>query len=195
MEEMLDLIKKLREATECSIGECKKALEESGGDFEKAKMILSLAAAKTAAKKATRETKAGIITSYVHSNNKIGVLVELLCETDFVAKNPAFPELAKNIAMHIAGMAPTYISMSDIPEETRSAIQKQAEEEVGKLGKPTEIAKNIVEGKVSAYFGAQSLLTQPFVKDQDKTVNDLIQEAIGKFGENIRVNRFVRYEL
>lgn len=192
---MLDLIKKLREVTECSIGDCKKALEESGGDFEKAKMILSLSAAKAAAKKASRETKEGIVAAYVHSNKKIGVLVELLSETDFVAKNPAFSDLAHNIALHIAGMAPLYVKIEDIPGDTYEAVKRQAEEDVGKMGKPAEIAKNIVEGKVTAYFASQCLLSQPYVKDQDKTVSDLIQDAIGKFGENIKVNRFIRFEL
>lgn len=192
---MLDLIKKLREVTECSIGDCKQALETARGDLEKAKTILSLSVAKVATKKASRETKEGIVAAYIHSNNKIGVLVELLAETDFVAKNPAFSELAHNLALHIAGMTPTYVKMEDIPPEIYEAVKRQAEEEVGKMKKPENISKNIVEGKVNAYFAAQCLLSQPYVKDPDKTVNDLIQNAIGKFGENIKVRRFVRYEL
>lgn len=192
---MLDLIKKLRDETGCSIGECKKALEETGGDLSKAKNILSLSAAKTAAKKATRETKEGIVACYLHSNKKIGVLVELLCETDFVGKTQAFYDLAYSVAMHVAAMAPTYVSVESVPKETYEPIRAQAEEEVAKMGKSAEMAKNIVSGKVTAYFAAQSLLSQPFIKDTGKTVEDIIKEAIGKFGENIKVNRFVRFEL
>ncbi len=192
---MLDLIKKLREATECSIGECKKALEEAGGDFEKAKRVLTLSASKAAAKKASRETKEGIIASYLHPNKKIGAMVELACETDFVAKNPAFYDLAYNIAMHVAAMAPIYISPDDVPADTRELVRKDAETEVAKMNKPAEIAKNIVEGKVASYFGAQSLLAQPFIKDQNKTIKDLIEETIAKFGENTKVTRFARFEI
>ena len=192
---MLELIKKLRDETGCSIGECKKALEKGNGDIEKAKNILSLSAAKTAAKKAARQTTEGIIAAYLHSNKKIGVLVELLCETDFVAKNELFYELAHSIAMHIAAMAPRYLTIDDAPEDVKKALQIQAEEEVATLGKSSKIAQNIVSGKVHAYFAAESLLSQPYIKDQDKTVGELIQEAIGKFGENIKVHRFIRFEL
>ena len=192
---MLELIKKLRESTECSIGDCKKALDEAKGDFEKAKTVLMLSAAKTAAKKSARETKEGIVATYLHSNNKIGVMIELLSETDFVAKNAAFSDLAHNIALHIAAMNPQYISIEEIPKDVYQAVYAQAEEEVAKMGKSSKIAKDIVEGKVQAYFGAQSLLSQSYVKDQDKTISDLMKEAIAKFGENIKVARFARFEL
>lgn len=192
---MLDRIKKLREETGCSVGECKKALEEAGGDVEKAKTILSLSAAKTAAKKSSRQTHEGIIASYIHSNKKIGVLVELLSETDFVAKNPAFGELAHAIAMHIAAMAPLYVALEGVPADVYEAVKRQAEEEAGKMGKSKAVIRDIVEGKVRAYFAAQCLLSQPYIKEPDKTVGDLIQEAIAKFGENIKVNRFARFEL
>lgn len=192
---MLDLIKKLREETECSIGACKKALEEAAGDYEKAKRVLMLSASKTAAKKAHRETKEGIIASYLHANKKIGVLIELLAETDFVGKNPLFSELAHNIAMHIAAMNPLYVDIDNVPKESIELIKREAESEVAKLNKPAGIVQQIVEGKVNGYFAQQCLLTQSYIKDQDKTVRDLIQEAVSKFGENIKVNRFVRFEL
>ena len=192
---MLELIKELREETSCSIGDCKKALQDAGDDYQKAKMGLMLSAAKVAAKKASRETKEGIVSAYLHSNQKIGVLVELVSETDFVSKNPVFVELAHNIALHIAAMSPLYTQIADVPADVLEAVRRQAEEEVGKLGKSEVIAKNIIEGKVNSYFAAQSLLSQPYVKNQDKTIGDLIQEAIAKFGENIKVNRFIRYEL
>ncbi len=192
---MLDLIKKLRQETGCSIGECKKAIEEAFGDYEKASRVLTLSASKTAAKKAHRETKEGIIATYLHTNNKIGVLVELLSETDFVAKNALFSELAHSIALHIAAMNPLYIRTEDIPKDAIELITREATAEAQKLEKPAHILQQIVEGKVSAYFSQQCLLTQPYIKDQDKTVNDLIQETIAKFGENIKVSRFTRFEL
>ena len=175
---MLDLIKKLREETECSIGDCKKALLEASNDYEKAKRVLMLSASKAAAKKAHRETKEGIVATYLHSNKKIGFLVELLSETDFVAKNPLFSELAHNIAMHVAAMNPLYVGMENVPPDSVELIRREAETEVAKLGKPASIVKQIVEGKVNAYFAQQCLLTQPYIKDPMKCLLELGQVLV-----------------
>lgn len=187
-----ETVKELRERSGVSVMECKKALEEATGDIEKALAILDRRFGGMASKKASRETKDGVIETYVHSNGKLGVILELNSETDFVARNPAFRELAHDIALHIAAMNPAYRSTEDIPEAAVMKERRGFEEEVAKLGKPKEIAGQIVEGKLKARLSEISLLTQPFVKDSAKTVKDLIDEAVGKFGENIKVGRFVR---
>lgn len=188
-------VKELREKTGAGISDVKKALEESGGDMAKAFAIIERKLGSAAVKKASRETRSGIIDAYVHINARIGVLVELFCETDFVARNPAFKELAHNIAMHIAAMNPVYVSIESVPEEILSAEKKNFEEEVRLIGKPTNIQNEIIDGKLKTHFGSLSLLSQPFVKDQDKTVGDFLNEAIGRFGENIKVGKFVRFEI
>lgn len=190
-----ETIKELRERSGVSVMECKKALEESGGDIDQALKVLDKKFGGMASKKASRETKDGVIDVYLHSNAKIGVMLELHSETDFVARNPAFRELAHNIAMHIAAMDPQYCSIEDVPAEVREAEKAEIAGEVAKMGKPDELVAGIIDGKLQAKLAEVSLMSQPFIKDPDKKVSDLIEEAIGKFGENIKIGRFVRYAI
>lgn len=187
-------IKELRERTGASIAECKKALEKTSGDLNSAIAVLERALGGMAAKKSSRELKAGVIESYLHGG-KIGVLVAVYSETDFVARNPEFKALAHDLAIHIAASAPLYRDIAAIPEEVSAAERARFEEEVALLGKSPELECQIVDGKLKAHFEALCLMTQPFVKNPDKTMGDVVNEAIGKFGENIRVGRFVRFEL
>lgn len=188
-------IKELREKTGAGISDVKKALESGGGDMAKAVAFIERKLGSSAVKKASRETKTGIIEAYVHSNFRIGVLVELFCETDFVGRNPAFKELAHDIAMHIAAMSPFYLSINSVSAEVWQKEKDRIYSEVKKLGKPGHMLEEITEGKLKSYFGEVSLLEQSFVKDQNKTVETIISEAVGKFGENIKVGRFVRLEI
>ena len=188
-------IKDLRERTGAGISDVKKALEESGGDHAKALEWLERKLGGMAAKKSSRDTSAGLIDAYIHSNGRVGVLLELYCETDFVARNPAFKVLAHDLSLHIAAMNPLYVSLDAVPKEVWSAEESRIKEEVCGLGKPVEIMAAIIDGKLKAHFGALALLAQPFVKDQDKTVGEFCNEAIGRFGENIKIGRFVRLEL
>ncbi len=191
----IDQIKQLRYETGVSITECKKALEQSQGDLEKAKEILRKWGMDLAEKKATREAKSGLIESYIHPNKKIGVLVEVRCESDFVARSEEFKKMCHDLALHIAGMSPYYIKPEDIPEEFLIGEREIYKEQFKNSGKPQEIIEQIIEGKLKKYKEEISLLTQPFVKAPDKTVQELINEYIAKLGENITVKRFVRYEM
>ena len=191
----IELIKKLREETAVSLQKCKEALEEAKGDIEEAKEILKRRGILDAAKKAGKETGSGIVEAYVHSNKRIGVLVKLACQTDFVARNELFQELAHNLAMHIAAMNPEYISENDIPEETISRLKEAYKEEFGKTEKPAEIVNQIIEGKIKKRFSEVSLLSQAYVKDPSTKVEDLIKTYISKLGENIVVLDFVRFEI
>lgn len=188
-------IKELREKTGAGISDVRKALEEHGGNMEKAMQAIQRKLGSAAEKKATRETKAGLVEVYVHSNGRVGAMLELFCETDFVARNPAFKELAHDLAMHIAAMSPLYLSLDTVPEDMMRVEKSRFAEEVQKLNKPSNITKEIIDGKLKAYFGEIAFLEQPFVKDQDKTVVIVINEAIGRFGENIKVGKFVRFEI
>lgn len=192
---MLDKIKKLREKTGAGMVDIKKALEETGGDEQKAVKILRAKGHNKALKKAARDAKEGVIASYIHSNNKIGVLVELNCETDFVARNSEFQELARDIAMHIAAMNPQFIK----PEEVSADIVKKEKEiwaeQLKNEKKPENIRDKALEGKEKKFRDEASLLSQPFVKNPEITVGDLIAEKVGKIGENIQVGKFIRYEL
>lgn len=195
---MLDAekIKLLREATGASILDCRNILVEKKGDFESAKKILAEKGKAKAGKKADRATGEGIIESYIHSNKKIGVLVELACESDFVAKNAQFLELAHNIAIHIAAANPLCV---DNPE-SYPEIAKVIEEERGKAmeeykGKPKEMLENIVNGKIKKYTDSITLIKQEYIKDPEKTVGGVIEESIAKLGENIKVKRFCRFQL
>ena len=189
------LVKQLREMTGAGILDCKKALEEAGGDLEKAAEILRKKGIAKAAKKASRETKEGIIHSYIHAGGRVGVLLELNCETDFVARNELFQELAKELAMQIAAMKPRYVSREDIPEEVINKEKKIAREAAISEGKPEHIADKIAQGKLEKYFKEVVLLEQPYIKDDKKTIEELIKEYIAKLGENIKVSRFCRYEV
>ena len=177
-----ELIKKLREATGAGMMDVKRALEDAGWDEEKAVQLLRERGAMKAAKKADREAREGIIGHYIHHNQRVGVLVELNCETDFVARNELFQNLAKDLAMHIAMMNPRYVSAEEIP----AALNE---------GKPQQIAEKIAEGRLKKYLEEVVLLEQPFVKDDKVKVKELIQQAIAKIGENIVVRRFCRFEL
>ena len=192
---MLDQIKELREKTDVSVMACKKALEEAGGDMEKAARILRKEGAKVADKKSSRELKAGAVSAYVHATGRLGALVELRCETDFVGKNEAFIALARDIAMHVAASDPLCVAAKDVPEGHKEEIRKIFEEEVGKIDKPADIKEKILEGKMSAYLKERILLEQPFVKNQDITVGELISDSIQKFGENMEISRFARFQV
>lgn len=193
--DQIEQIKKLREETCVSLSQCKKAIEEAGGNLEKAKEILKKWGEDVAQKKSMRATSAGIIESYIHSNKKIGVLVELRCETDFVARNPEFQKLAHDIAMHIAASNPIYISEDDINPEFLEKERKIYLERFAKEKKPPQVLEKMIEGKMAKFKEGICLLTQPFVKDDSKTVKDVINEAISKIGENISVKRFTRFEI
>lgn len=188
-------IKQLRDITLASIMDCKEALEEAGGNVEEAKEVLLKKGKNIAMKKSSREAVEGIVHSYIHSNNKIGALLELNCETDFVARNKEFIELAHDLAMHIAAMDPHYLSLEDIPEEILKREGEIYKEQLVNSGKADDIIEKAIEGKIKKYSEEVCLLTQPFVKDQDKTVSDLINEYIAKLGENIKVGKFIRYEI
>ncbi|NPA26569.1 MAG: translation elongation factor Ts [Chloroflexi bacterium] len=189
----VELIKKLRAATGAGILDCRKALEEAGGDFDKAVEILRKKGLAKAAKKAGREAREGVIETYVHGGGRIGVMVEVNCETDFVARTPEFRELAHEIALQIAAMAPKYVRDEDIPEEVLERERAIARERA--KGKPEHVVERIVDGMLEKFKNEVVLLRQPYIRDESKTVGQLIQEAIAKIGENIVVRRFVRWEL
>jgi len=189
------MVKQLRDMTGAGMMDCKKALQEADGDFDKAIKILRERGLAKAAKKIGREAKEGLIHAYIHAGGRIGVMVEVNCETDFVARTDDFKNLVHDIALHIAAMAPRWISREDVPqeiiEEEKEIYRKRALDE----GKPERVIEKIVEGRLNNFFKENCLLEQPFIKDEDKTVGDVIKEAIAKLGENIVVRRFVRWEL
>jgi len=188
-------VKELREKTGASVMECRNALTECGGDFEKAADYLKKRGSEKALKKAERKTSEGAVAAYIHSNKKVGAIVELLCETDFVARNSEFQSLAYDIAMHIAAMNPKYLSLEKVPEKDREEYEHIAREETALGEKPSEIIEKIVEGKIKKHFDEISLSTQSFIKNQDITIDDLVKEKISKLGENIRIGNFVRFEI
>lgn len=190
-----ELVKELRQRTGIGMMECKKALEESGGDIEKAITILRKKGHARAKDKMHREASEGAVGSYIHLNGKIGVLLEVNCESDFVARNEEFQGLVKNIAMHIAASSPQYVTSEEVPpevlEEEKDIIRGQFKDSK----KPPEILDKIVQGKLGKFFQETCLLDQPYIKDDKISVKDLITSFIAKFGENILVRRFVRFEL
>lgn len=186
-----DLIKELRDATGVSVMQCKKALEEAGGDKEKALVILKKKGAEAAAKKGDRTLAAGMIQAYIHSTGTVGVMVELGCETDFVAKNPDFKALAYDIAMHIAAAKPEFLKREQITDADKAVAQSVFAQEVE--GKPEAMKAQILEGKLAAYFSDRVLLEQPFIKNPDLTVAGVLSEGVQKFGEKIEIVRFTRY--
>lgn len=187
-------IAELRAETGLPMMECKKALVEAGGDKENAIKLLQKRGLDRAASKAGRETKSGLIEAYSHES-RIGVLVEVLCETDFVARNEEFKKLAHDIALQIAAMNPVYVDPESIPAEVLESKKSDLAAEVKAEGKPAQLVDQIVEGKLARYYSEVCLLNQPFIKDQDKIVGNMINEMIAKIGEKIRVSRFIRYEL
>lgn len=171
--------------------QCRKALEEAGGDMEKAVIILQKQSKTVASKKSDRTLGAGVVASYIHGAGSVGAMVELLCETDFVSKNEEFKTLAHDIAMHVAASSPEYVKSTDITEENRAKVLEVLADEV--KDKPENMREKILEGKMAAYFSERILLDQPFVKDQNIKVATLVEQATQKFGERIEVGRFVRF--
>lgn len=184
-------VKALRDITGVSIMQCKKALEEAGNDMEKAKVLLRKISAQVAEKKADRELGSGTVAAYVHSNNKVAGLVVLACETDFVAKNEEFKALAHDIAMHVAAMAPSFITKDEVKEEDITAAKAVFMEEVA--NKPAEMQEKILEGKINSYLKDKVLTEQPFFKDETRTIAELVKEAVQKFGERVEITRAERF--
>lgn len=185
----------LRARTGGGMMDCKKALVEAQGDAEKAILALRKSGAIKAAKKADRETKEGVIGSYIHANGKIGVLVEVLCETDFVAKNTEFKEFVHDVALHIAAMNPKYLKSEDVDAKEVAKEKEIFLAEAKASGKPADIAVKIVDGKIKKFTEESALLCQPFVKDPSKTISELLTEKIAKIGENLEIKRFCRFEI
>ena len=186
-------IKELRDETGNSIMQCQKALIEANGDKDKALVILRKKGGDIAAKKADRTLGASIIHSYVHSNSKVGVLIELSCETDFVAKHEDFKALAYDIAMHITASNPEFLKKEDVTAHAKQAAMEVFEGEVAASGKPKEMQAKILEGKMNAYFKDKILMEQAFIKNPDQTIGDLISGAVQKFGEKTEITRFSRF--
>ncbi len=195
MEITAKLIAELRSKTGIGMMECKKALVEADGDMDKAIEVMRKQGALKAAKKSERETNSGIVESYVHANGKIGVIVEILAETDFVAKNDEFKEFAHDVALHIAAMNPKYVSRDLVPAEVVDEEKKFVLPEIEKSGKPKEIQEKMLEGKISKFLDGMCLLDQPFVKNPDMKISDLLNEKILKIGEKIVISRFSRFEI
>jgi len=191
----IEKIKQLREETAAGMMDVKRALEESEGDVEGARKVLRERGQAIAAKKSSREATEGLIDAYIHFNGRVGVLVEINCETDFVARTPEFKEFARNVALHVASMKPLVVSPEDIPAEAREEERQIVDKQVAEMGKPEKIQAQIVEGRMRKWESEQALLTQPYVKETDKTVGDLLQDTIQRVGENVVIRRFVRYEL
>ncbi len=190
----IDDIKRLRELTGVGITDAKKALVETDGDFDKALEAMRKKGLTKAEKRGEREARAGVIGTYNH-DSRIGVLVEVNCETDFVARNEIFTELVKDLSMHVAASAPQYISEDDIPEQERDKVKIELSEKAKSEGKPAEMLDKIVEGMMKKHFAEQCLLDQSFIKDPDQTVGQLVKEHIAKLGENIVVRRMTRFQL
>ena len=189
------MVKQLREKTGAGIMDCKEALTECGGDINDAFDFLRKKGLATAAKRAGRAMTEGIIQSYIHMDSKLGVLVEVNCETDFVAKNDDFREFAKNMAMHIAATNPVGIRQEDVPKEIIAKEKEIYREQVLEMGKPEKIADKIVEGKLNKFFKENCLMDQAYVRNPEMTIADLLNEMIAKIGENISINRFVRFKI
>jgi len=188
-------VKQLREKTGAGMMDCKKALTECNGDMDKAIDFLRKKGLATAAKRAGRAMSEGVIESYIHLGGKIGVMVEVNCETDFVAKNDEFKEFSKNIAMHIAATNPLGVKEEDVPEEIINREKEVYKGQALEMGKPEKMIDKIVEGKLSKFLKESCLLNQAYVRDPDVTVSDLLNELIAKMGENITISRFSRFQI
>jgi len=195
MEITAAVVKELRERTGIGMMECKKALKECGGEIEEAIKLLRKKGYARAEKRSGRQTSEGLIGSYIHMNGKIGVLVELNCETDFVAKNKEFKELLKNITMHIAAADPQYVSSDDIPEKILEEEKEIIGEQFKDSKKPPEIIEKITAGKLGKFYEEVCLLEQAYIKDDKVTIKELISSFIAKTGENVKVSRFTRYAI
>jgi|SRR5882724_4946275 len=191
----LDLVKELREKTGAGLLDCQKALGEAAGDVDQAVRLLRERGLAKAAKRAMRAATEGSIGAYVHPGGKIGVLIEVSCETDFVAKTPEFQQLVKDLGMQVAAAAPRWVHREEVPaaelEAERAIYRKQAEQS----GKPAKVIERIVEGQLERFYKDTCLLDQPFIKQSDRAVGEIVQEAAGRFGENVTVRRFARFQL
>jgi elongation factor Ts len=191
----IEKIKQLREETAAGMMDVKRALDETDGDVEGARKVLRERGQAIAAKKSSRAATEGLIDAYIHFNGRVGVLMEVNCETDFVARTPEFKEFVRNVALHVASMKPICVSPEDIPAEDREEERQIVDKQVAEMGKPENIQAQIVEGRMRKWESEQALLTQPYVKEMDRTVGDLLQDTIQRIGENVVIRRFVRYEL
>ena len=187
-------VKELRERTGAGFMDCKKALTEADGDLDKATSILRERGLAAAAKKSSREAREGLVSSYIHTGGRVGVLIEVNCETDFVARTDEFQKLARDLAVQVAGLAPKYVDQDSIPEADLAAKKAELAEDPSVQGKPENIRPQIIEGQLKKWFAQVCLLDQPF-RDEERTVGELITDRIATIGENIRVRRFTRYAL
>ena len=185
------LVKTLRDKTSAGMMDCKRALTEAGGDLEKAEDLLRKKGILKAGSKSSRATKEGVIASYIHMQGKVGVLVEINCETDFVAKNDAFRDFVKDITLHIAASSPICVSREQVPASLVARERDIAADQV--KGKPANIVEKIVDGKIDKYFAGVCLLDQPFIKNPDQTIEEFVKSKIAELGENIVIRRFTRY--
>lgn len=189
------MVKDIRDATSASFIDCKKALEETSGNVDKAVEILRVKGLAKASKKAGRDTPEGVVTSYIHAGGRIGVLLEVNCETDFVARNDEFQQFTREVAMQIAAANPTYVAEADVPEDIINKEKEIMKAQVIESGKPDNIANKIVEGKISKYFEENCLVNQIYIRDKKRKISDLLSELIAKVGENIQIRRFERFQL
>ena len=192
---LASVVKELRDMSGAGMMECKKALTEASGNIEQAIDILRKSGAAKARKKSGRSTKEGIILPYIHPGSKLGVLIEINCETDFVAKTDDFQNLTKDIAMHIAASAPMSISREEIPSDTLEREKEIYTDQAKQSGKPENVIEKMIDGRLNKFYQENVLLEQTFVKDPDKTVQDLITDTVAKLGENIIISRFSRFQL
>jgi len=188
-------VKKLREKTGVGMMDCKNALAETGGDFDKAVDILRKKGIEVAAKRSGRQASQGVIGSYIHMGGKIGVLLEVNCESDFVAKSEGFTNFVKDISMQIAAANPDWVSRDEVPEDVLSKEKEILKEQALKSGKPEKVIEKIVEGKLNKFYAERCLLDQGFVKDQDKTIRQLLDELMAKTGEKCLIRRFARFQV
>ena len=195
MQVTTDLVKELRERTGAPMMDCKRALVESEGDIEKAIELLRKQGMATAAKKAGRHAGEGVVGSYIHAGGKIGALVEINCETDFVARTDDFQALVKDVAMHVAAADPRFVHRDEVTEEVLAQEREIYREQALASGKPENIVDRIVDGKMEKYYAENVLLEQPFIKNPDVTVEQMVAEKIGKLGENIQVRRIARFQV
>lgn len=190
----IEMVKELREKTGAGVLDCRNALQDVEGDFDKAAELLRKKGLALAEKKAEREAKEGLVEAYIHAGGKLGVLVEVNCETDFVARTDEFRDLVHHVALQIAASSPLYLASEDVPAEVVEREREWQRQQVGP-GKPEEVMDRILEGKLKKHYQEVCLLEQPFIKDEEITIRDLITTGIAKLGENIRVRRFARFEL
>ena len=190
-----EVVKKLRDKTGVGMMDCKKALEETNGDFEKAVEILRKKGIDVANKRSGRQASQGTVAAYIHMGGKIGVLVEVNCESDFVAKSDDFNNFVKDVSMQVAAASPDWVTRDEVPQNVLDKEKEILKEQALKTGKPEKVIEKIVEGKLSKFYSERCLMDQPFVKDQDKTVKQLLEELMAKTGEKCLVRRFVRYQV